>query len=150
MKKKIIGYTAWVFDLFHIGHLNLLRNAKSICDELIVAVTTDEQTFGRKWIYPIISFDERIKIVSSICYVDRVVPQDVDSLGDFSEYMIAKQKEYGFNTVIKWNDVQNMDRWKKLENDFSKLGVTVVYFPYTEHISSTKIIKKIISWNNQI
>ena len=130
--KKIIGYTTGVFDLFHIGHLNILKNAKSMCDELIVGVTTDELTEKRKNKKPIIPFDERVAIVESIKYVDKVVPQtEIDEIKD--------QELLGFNLICKGGDWKGTEKWNKLEAEFEKIGVSVYFFPYTENTSSTLI-----------
>ena len=143
MKKKIIWYTAWVFDLFHIWHLNILKNAKNLCDILIVGLTTDEYTFQRKWKYPIIPYQERKQILESIKYVDRVVPQDLDSLDDYVAYTLKIQKELWFDIDFKWSDAQGTEKWIRLEEALSKRGVRVVFFPYTVTTSSTLITEKL-------
>tara|TARA_B100000902_G_scaffold148353_1_gene145104 strand:- start:774 stop:1208 length:435 start_codon:yes stop_codon:yes gene_type:complete len=128
----IIGYTTGVFDLFHIGHLNILRRAREKCDKLIVGVTTDELLKIYKNKSPIIPFEERISIVKSIKYVDEVVPQDnMDKLSHWDDLK--------FNVVFVGDDWQNTDKWNKIESDFNNVGVKVVYFPYTEGTSSTLI-----------
>ena len=128
----IIGYTTGVFDLFHIGHLNILRRAREKCDKLIVGVTTDELLKVYKNKSPIIPFEERISIVKSIKYVDEVVPQEnMDKLSHWDNLK--------FNVVFVGDDWQNTDKWNKIESDFNKIGVKVVYFPYTEGTSSTLI-----------
>ena len=128
----IIGYTTGVFDLFHIGHLNILRRAREKCDKLIVGVTTDELLKIYKNKSPIIPFEERISIVKSIKYVDEVVPQE--NMDKLSHWDYLK-----FNVVFVGDDWQNTDKWNKIESDFNKIGVKVVYFPYTEGTSSTLI-----------
>ena len=128
----IIGYTTGVFDLFHIGHLNILRRAREKCDKLIVGVTTDELLKIYKNKSPIIPFEERISIVKSIKYVDEVVPQE--NMDKLSHWNYLK-----FNVVFVGDDWQNTDKWNKIESDFNKIGVKVVYFPYTEGTSSTLI-----------
>ena len=128
----IIGYTTGVFDLFHIGHLNILRRAREKCDKLIVGVTTDELLKVYKNKSPIIPFEERISIVKSIKYVDEVVPQE--NMDKLSHWDYLK-----FNVVFVGDDWQNTDKWNKIESDFNKIGVKVVYFPYTEGTSSTLI-----------
>ena len=128
----IVGYTTGVFDLFHIGHLNILRRAREKCDKLIVGVTTDELLKVYKNKSPIIPFEERISIVKSIKYVDEVVPQE--NMDKLSHWDYLK-----FNIVFVGDDWQNTDKWNKIESDFNKIGVKVVYFPYTEGTSSTLI-----------
>ena len=128
----IVGYTTGVFDLFHIGHLNILRRAKEKCDKLIVGVTTDELLQVYKNKSPIIPFEERISIVKSIKYVDEVVPQeDMDKMSHWEKLK--------FNVVFVGDDWQNTDKWNKIESDFNDVGVAVVYFPYTKGTSSTLI-----------
>ncbi len=128
----IVGYTTGVFDLFHIGHLNIIRRAKEKCDKLIVGVTTDELLQVYKNKSPIIPFEERISIVKSIKYVDEVVPQeDVDKMSHWEKLK--------FNVVFVGDDWQNTDKWNKIESDFNDVGVAVVYFPYTKGTSSTLI-----------
>ncbi len=128
----IIGYTTGVFDLFHIGHLNILRRAREKCDKLIVGVTTDELLKVYKNKSPIIPFEERISIVKSIRYVDEVVPQEnMDKLSHWDNLK--------FNVVFVGDDWQNTDKWNKIESDFNKIGVKVIYFPYTKGTSSTLI-----------
>ena len=127
-----IGYTTGVFDLFHIGHLNILRNAKLACNYLIVGVTTDELSMQAKGKKPIIPFDERMTIVESIKYVDCVVPQ--------TNYdKITAWNNLKFNIMFVGDDWKGTEKWTKLEEDFAKLGVEIHYFSYTKHTSSTKI-----------
>ncbi len=129
---KIIGYTTGVFDLFHIGHLNILRNAKSQCDELIVGITTDELCMELKNKTPIIPFQERADIISALRVVDRVVPQNrIDELGD--------HELYHFNKIFKGSDWEGSTKWNHLKEKFAERGVEVVYFNYTETTSSTLI-----------
>ena len=131
MKKPKIGYTTGVFDLFHVGHLNLLKNAKGLCDKLIVGVTTDElvQYKGKRAFIP---FEDRIEIVRSIKYVDAAVPQyDMDKL--------AACKKLGASVLFVGDDWYGTDKWEKYEEELGAEGIQVVYFPYTKGISSTKI-----------
>ena len=128
----IVGYTTGVFDLFHIGHLNILRRAKEKCDKLIVGVTTDKLLQVYKNKSPIIPFEERISIVKSIKYVDEVVPQE--NMDKMSHWEKLK-----FDVVFVGDDWQNTDKWNKIESDFNDVGVAVVYFPYTKGTSSTLI-----------
>ena len=127
----IVGYTTGVFDLFHIGHLNLLRNAKKLCDKLIVGVSSDELVLykNKKAVIP---YDERIEIVRSIRFVDLVIPQqDMDKFG-----MWEKLK---FNIMFVGDDWFNGKKWKALDSQFEKVGVKIIYFPYTQGTSSTLI-----------
>lgn len=133
----IIGYTSGVYDLFHIGHLNILRNASTLCDKLIVGVTTDEVAFQLKNKMPIIPFEERFEIVKSIRYVDEAVPKKfVDNLDDWQELK--------FDIMIKGDDWKETEKGKKLVRDFSGVGVEVKYFPYTKGTSST-FLRKVLS-----
>ncbi len=129
-KKYNVGYTTGVFDLFHIGHLNILRRAKEQCEYLIVGVSTDELVWEYKHKTPVIPFAERIAIVNAIKYVDKAVPQN-------SQDKVAAYKRDSFNAVFVGDDWKGTDKWQKLESQFEKYGVDVVYFPYTKNTSST-------------
>jgi glycerol-3-phosphate cytidylyltransferase len=134
----VIGYTTGVYDLFHIGHLNLLKNAKGLCDKLIVGVTTDELV-SYKNKKSVIPFDERIEIVRSIQFVDAVVPQK--SMDKFEIWQKLK-----FDVMFVGDDWHNTPKWQELEALFKENGVKIIYFPYTEGTSSTLInetLKKI-------
>lgn len=132
MKKYKIGYTTGVFDMFHIGHLNVLNNAKSYCDYLIVGVSTDELVKEYKHKTPIIPYGERKKIVENIKCVDKVIPQEsMDKLS-----VILK---YKCDAVFVGDDWKGTDKWKKFEEEFGKHGVTVKYLPYTKGTSSTQL-----------
>lgn len=127
----IIGYTTGVYDLFHVGHLNLLKNAKGMCDKLIVGVTVDElvKYKGKNAMIP---FEERIEIVRSCRYVDAAVPQyDMDKL--------KACKELGATMLFVGDDWYGTEKWLKYEEEFSKEGIKIIYFPYTKGISSTII-----------
>ena len=126
-----IGYTAGVFDLFHIGHLNLLKNAKGMCDKLIVGVTTDELV-AYKNKKAVIPFEERLEIVRSIKYVDAVVAQkDMDKL--------TMCRELKADVLIVGDDWYNTPKWNAYEKEFAEYGIKIVYFPYTQGTSSTLI-----------
>ena len=137
----VIGYTTGVFDLFHIGHINLLKNAKGMCDKLIVGVTVDDLVAykGKKSMIP---FEDRIEVVRSCRYVDAVVPQyDMDKL--------TACKKLGATVLFVGDDWYGTEKWKKYEEDFAKEKIRIVYFPYTRGISSTKIteaLKKTRGW----
>lgn len=136
-KKRIIGYTTGVFDLFHIGHLNILKEAKSACDYLIVGITTDELCYQLKEKQPIIEFSERYEILKSIKFVDEVVVQK--RINEIEDY-----KNYNFNKIFKGSDWKGSRKWNKLENEFKNYGVEVIYFPYTKNTSST-IIREVLN-----
>ena len=130
-KKNLIGYTAGVYDLFHIGHLNLLRNAKSFCNKLIVGVTTDELV-SYKNKKPIIPFSERIEIVRQCKYVDLAIPQySIDKVN------IIKKLKADF--LFVGDDWYKSSKWKQMEKRLSKIRCKVIYFPYTKGTSSTLI-----------
>ena len=131
MKSYKIGYTTGVYDMFHIGHLNILKRSKELCDHLIVGVTTDELV-SYKNTSAIIPFEERMAIVESIKYVDQVVTQD-------SMDKMAAWEKYGFDAMFVGSDWQGSSKWNKLEAEFQAMGVTIEYFPYTQGTSSTKL-----------
>lgn len=138
MKKYKIGYTTGVFDMFHIGHLNILQRAKELCEYLIVGVTTDQLCYDRKQKYPIINEKDRQAIVAAIKYVDQVVSQeDMDKAK-------AIQK-YHCDAVFVGSDWQGTPSWNQYEKDFAKLGCEVVYLSHTDGISSTILREKIQS-----
>lgn len=129
----IIGYTAGVYDLFHIGHLNLLKNARGMCDKLIVGVTTDELvTYKGK--HALIPYEDRAEIVRNIRFVDAVVPQsDMDKL--------TMCKKLGASVLFVGDDWYGTDKWRDYEREFAEAGIRIVYFPYTKGVSSTLINK---------
>ena len=127
----IIGYTTGVFDLFHVGHLNLLKNAKGMCDKLIVGVTVDElvRYKGKNAFIP---FEDRIEIVRSIKYVDAAVPQyDMDKL--------AACRKLGASLLFVGDDWYGTEKWEEYEKELASEDIRIVYFPYTKGISSTRI-----------
>ncbi|MBN2406068.1 MAG: adenylyltransferase/cytidyltransferase family protein [Elusimicrobia bacterium] len=130
-KKNIVGYTTGVYDLFHVGHVNILRKAKSMCDKLIVGVSTDKLVRYKNKT-PVIPFEERSEIVGSIKYVDVVVPQDnLDKLEAW--------KKFKYDILFVGDDWYNTPRWKELEKKLAEKKVKIVYFPYTKGTSSTLI-----------
>ena len=138
----ITGYTSGVFDLFHIGHLNLLRNAKGMCDKLIVGVTTDDLSLykGKK---PLIPFEDRFEIIRSIKYVDAVVPQETMDKAEMCKKLKA-------SVLFVGDDWYRTPKWEAIERELGVLGVRVVYFPYTKGISSTIItdtLSKVRGWS---
>lgn len=131
-----IGYTTGVFDMFHIGHLNILRRAKEQCDYLIVGVSTDELVLAYKRKLPVIPYEERAEIVSSIRYVDKVVPQtDRDK--------VAAQERLGFHVMFVGDDWKGSELFTRVEQELAQKGVEVVYFPYTTGTSSTLLSEKL-------
>ena len=131
-KKYNVGYTTGVFDLFHIGHLNILKRAKEYCDFLIVGVTTDEEVQRIKNRKPVICYEERKAIVEAIKYVDKVVEEnDADK--------IKAWEQLKFDVIFKGSDWKGTKLWDYYEEYFKARGVDVVYFPYTEGTSSTKL-----------
>jgi len=127
----IKGYTTGVFDLFHIGHLNLLKKAKDHCDYLIVGVTTDELV-SYKFKQSVIPFSERIEIVKSIKFVDEALPQQ-------SMDKIDAWKKLKFDKMFVGDDWKGTEKWNHFEKMFKQIGVEIIYFPYTKGTSSTLI-----------
>ncbi len=135
-KRYKIGFTSGVFDLFHIGHLNILRRAKELCDVLIVGVSTDELTFSYKKHLPVISFEQRKAIVEAIRYVDRVVPQVTMDKMELWEKL-------HFDVMFHGSEWQGTELYNEYERKFSKVGVIIEYLPPTDGISSHLLASKI-------
>jgi glycerol-3-phosphate cytidylyltransferase len=131
---KKIGYTTGVFDLFHIGHLNVLKRARLECDYLIVGITTDELSLSAKNKAPVIPFNERLEIVEAIKFVDEVVPQ-------VNYDKIEAWNNLKFDRMFVGDDWKGTEKWNLIEKEFSTFGVEILYFPYTSHTSSTKLIE---------
>lgn len=125
-----IGYAAGAFDLFHVGHLNLLRQARSQCDFLIAGVVSDELLIKNKGRAPVIPLAERLEIVSNIGFVD-------DAVAEVDPDRIQTWHQVHFNIFFKGDDWKGTPSGLALERDFAAVGVDVVYFPYTVHTSST-------------
>jgi glycerol-3-phosphate cytidylyltransferase len=128
--KPRIGYAPGVYDLFHIGHLNLLRNAADCCDVLVAGVVSDEQAERVKGSRPIVPLDERLEIVRAIRFVDSAVVEDVP-------HKMEMWDRVGFDVIVKGDDWKGTDRGHRLEADFAQVGVAVAYVPYTQRTSST-------------
>lgn len=126
----IIGYTTGVFDMFHVGHLNILKRAKEQCDYLIVGVSTDELVIQDKNKQPIIPFEERCKIIEAIKYVDKVVPQK-------NKNKFAAWEQYRFNKMFVGSDWKGTPQWQIFERQFYPVGVEIIYLEHTDGISST-------------
>ena len=129
-KKYKVGYTTGVYDMFHIGHLNIIKKAKEQCDYLIVGVTTDQLCFERKNKFPIINESDRMAIIGELRCVDKVVPQEnMDKL--------EVVKKFGVDVVCVGSDWKGTDIWNKYEQEFAEVGCAVVYINHTDGISST-------------
>lgn len=131
-KKYKVGYTSGVFDMFHIGHLNILRRAKEHCDYLIVGVCTDELVKEYKHKTPVIPYEERAAIVEAIKFVDQVVPQT-------NRDKVLAHKEHKFDVVFLGDDWKGSEYYIETEKKLNDLGVDLVFFPYTKGTSSTKL-----------
>lgn len=137
MKKYKIGYTSGVYDMFHIGHLNLLKRAKEQCEYLIVGVTTDELAQYKNKT-PIIPYEERAQIVESIKYVDKVVPQE-------NMNKLEACKKLHADVIFVGDDWKGTEKWNQIEKDLETIGAEVVYFPYTTGTSSTILREKLLN-----
>ena len=132
----IIGYTTGVFDMFHVGHLNLLARAREQCDRLIVGVSTDDVVLDYKGHAPIVPYAERVAIVKAIRYVDEVVPQT--SMDKFAAW-----EKLRFNRLFHGNDWKDSAMYNEVEAKLKAVGVEVVYFPYTQGTSSTLLAERL-------
>ena len=135
-KKYKIGYTTGVFDMFHIGHLNVLKRAKEQCDFLIVGVSTDENVQAYKHKTPVIPFEQRKVIVEAIRYVDQVVPQE--NMDKFAAW-----ENYHFDAIFHGDDWKGSDMYNEIEAKLKAVGCDMVFLPHTDGVSSTDIVKKI-------
>jgi glycerol-3-phosphate cytidylyltransferase len=126
------GYAIGVYDMFHIGHLNLLRRAKEHCDSLIVGIKTDELVESSKGKIPIVPFAERCEIVGALKCVDSVVPHD-------NENRMTAWEKHRFNVLFAGDDWKGKPEYEKLEKQLANVGVEIVYFPYTQSTSSTQL-----------
>lgn len=125
-----VGYVPGVWDLFHVGHLNILRRARQQCDVLIAGVVSDDLALRNKGRVPVVPLAERLDIVQHIVYVDRAVIEDVPE-------KLTMWERLRFDVIIKGDDWRGTEKGDKLERDFAAVGVQVAYFPYTTHTSST-------------
>jgi glycerol-3-phosphate cytidylyltransferase len=132
MEDKRVGYAPGVYDMFHVGHLNILKNARLGCDHLIAGVVSDEMAEWAKGKRPVIPLAERLEIVRNIRFVDDAVEEDVSSKLEMWERL-------RFDVIIKGDDWRGTEKGNKLERDFDPLGVEVFYLPYTVHTSSTML-----------
>ncbi len=134
-KKYKIGFTCGVFDLFHIGHLNLLENCKKQCEYLIVGVCTDEYVHKVKNKSPVFSQEERFRIIQSLRIVDKTEFVNIEEVNDKE----LVQKRFNFDVLFSGDDWEGTNRYQKTEKEFKKIGVSIEYIPYTEGISTTSI-----------
>lgn len=137
VKKYKIGYTDGVYDLFHIGHLNMIEAAKKQCEYLIVGVHSDEVVRQYKYHFPIIPEAERARIIGAVKGVDRVVINDIRD-------KLTLLERYCFNVVFIGDDWKGTERWNHFEKVLKERDVDVIYVPYTKGISTTEIKKKIL------
>jgi len=128
----VVGYAPGAYDLFHVGHLNILKHAKSKCDFLIAGVVSDEKCIRTKGVAPFVPLVERAEIVRHIDFVDDVYEEHVADKVD-------AWHDLHFNRIFKGDDWRGTPKGDKLESDFAALGVEVVYFPYTMHTSSSML-----------
>ena len=140
-EKKIIGYTTGVFDMFHIGHLNILKRAKEQCDYLIVGVSTDEVVEEYKKKTPIIKFEERIAIVEAIKYVDEVVTQTTMD-------KMEAWKQLKFDVMFHGSDWKGSEMYNHIIEKFNNVGVKVIFLPHTEGVSSTLLTEVLYNKKN--
>jgi glycerol-3-phosphate cytidylyltransferase len=128
----VVGYVPGAWDMFHIGHLNILLRARSECDHLVVGVVSDDALVTVKGKYPVVPFDERLAVVSELNLVDEVVT-------DFSGNKLEVWQRVGFDVLFKGDDWRGTPKGNELEADMASVGVRVCYFPYTAHTSSTRL-----------
>ncbi len=140
VKKTIVGYTSGVYDLFHVGHLNLLKNASSLCDNLIVGVSTDELV-SYKNKKAVIPHAERMEIIRNIKGVDTVVPQE-----DMNKFKMWERLK--FDVMFVGDDWFETDKWREIEAKFNEVGVKIIYFPYTKGTSSTLLNQVLVKLRN--
>ena len=141
MKKYKIGFTDGVYDMFHIGHLNMIRHAKEYCDYLIVGVHADKIVEEYKHRRPVINENDRCEIVGAIKEVDLAVINETRD-------KLALWEKYHFDVIFIGDDWKGTERWNNFEKILSKVGVSVVYLPYTKGISTTQIREQLGEKNN--
>jgi glycerol-3-phosphate cytidylyltransferase len=132
MQGRKVGYAPGVYDLFHIGHLNVLRNSRQFCDHLIAGVVSDDLAQRVKGLRPVVPLEERLEIVQAIRFVDEAVIEDLP-------HKLEMWERLRFDVIIKGDDWKGTDKGDKLEADFAAVGVEVAYLPYTQRTSSTML-----------
>ena len=139
MKKYKVGYVQGSFDMFHIGHLNIIKNAKSICDYLIVGVNSDEFMYSYKHKHPVIPVKERIEIIKALKYVDEAhIVNNMDKL--------EALEKFHYNALIMGDDYKGTEFYNKVEKELKEKKVDVIYFPYTKTTSSTIVREKLSNY----
>ena len=138
-KEYRVGFTAGVFDLFHVGHLNLLERCKEMCSYLIVAICDDDYVRNIKHKEPVYSLEERVRIIGALKCVDEVV---VINTADVEDKMAALQK-YRFDVLFSGDDWKGSERYNKTERQFAEVGAKIEYLPYTKGVSTTEIKEKL-------
>ena len=141
MKKYHVGYTCGVFDVFHVGHLNLLERCKEMCDILIVGVCDDEYVRNVKHKEPVYSQSDRVRILNALKVVDNAVLVDIATTND---KMLALEK-FHFDVLFSGDDWKGSERYNITEKQFAELGASIEYFPYTQGVSTTQIKEKLKS-----
>ena len=141
MKKYHVGYTCGVYDLFHVGHLNLFERCKEMCDILIVGVCNDDYVRNIKHKKPMINENDRVRIINALKCVDQVFLIDIETTTD---KMLALKK-FKFDVLFSGDDWRGSERYNKTEEDFKKLGAAIEYLPYTKGVSTTLLKEKIKS-----
>lgn len=126
----VIGYVPGVFDMFHVGHINILRHARRHCDHLIAGVVSDEKALAAKGRLPVVPLGERMEVLSQCRLVDEVAAEEVPT-------KLEMWRRLGFHVLFKGDDWRGTPKGDELERTFEAVGVDVVYFPYTVHTSST-------------
>ncbi|BBA97074.1 putative cytidyltransferase [Actinacidiphila reveromycinica] len=127
-----VGYAPGVYDLFHVGHLNILRHARSQCDYLVAGVVSDEMAELAKGRSPVVPLVERLEIVRSVRFVDAAFVETVPD-------KLETWRQVRFDVLFKGDDWRGTDKGRRLERKFAAVGVEIVYFPYTVHTSSTQL-----------
>ena len=126
------GYAPGAFDLFHVGHLNILRRSSLLCDHLIAGVVSDEVALRQKGRLPVVPERERLAVVASLRFVDEAVME-------WTTDKIATWRVVGFDVLFKGADWQGTPQGERLEQRFAEVGVEIVYLPYTDHTSTTAL-----------
>ena len=138
MKKYHVGYTCGVFDVFHVGHLNLLERCKNMCDILIVGVCDDTYVREVKNKEPVYSEEQRVRILNALKVVDEAVLVDIETTND----KILAREKFQFDVLFSGDDWKGTERYLKTEAQFADLGVAIEYFSYTQGISTTQLKEK--------